>query len=88
VALEGTQEGIIDSRLLQELERRNTPEGNAYLARLREQVPLDFWPEGKGRGYDSEREGYYVWDIPDLAVPPVDMVAMRREVLRLLRGAG
>jgi hypothetical protein len=87
VALEGTQEGIIDSRLLQELERRNTPEGNAYLARLREQVPLDFWPDGKGRGYDSEREGYYVWDIPDTAVPPVDLPAMRRDVLRLLRGA-
>jgi hypothetical protein len=82
VALEGIQEGIIDSRLLQELERRNTPEGKAYLVALRQQVPLTFWPEGKGRDASS-----YVWDIPDLAVPPVDMVAMRREVLRLLRGA-
>jgi hypothetical protein len=83
VALEGLQEGIIDSRLLQELTRRNTPEGNAYLAKLRRQVPLTFWPDGKDRTASS-----YVWDIPDLAVPPVDLVAMRREVLRLLGEGG
>ena len=79
VALEGMQEGIIDSRLLQELERRATPEGNAYLDSLRAQVPKTFWPGGRNRDASS-----YVWDVPDLAVPPIDMVAMRREVLRLL----
>lgn len=83
VALEGMQEGTIDSRLLQELERRGTPEGDAYLSALRTQVPKTFWPGGKDRTASS-----YVWDIPDLAVPPVDMVAMRREVLRLLGEGG
>lgn len=80
VALEGMQEGIIDSRLLQELARRSTPEGNAYLDSLRAQVDWGFWPLGRGRDYSTS----YVWDVPDTAVPPVDMVAMRGEVLRLL----
>ena len=79
VALEGLQEGIIDSRLLQELERRDTRQGRIYLGELRRQVPLTFWPDGRNRDYSS-----YVWDVPDLAVPPVDMVKMRRDVLRLL----
>lgn len=79
VALEGLQEGIIDSRFLQELERSDTPEGNAYLADLRSRVPLDFWPEGKGRDYSG-----YVWDVPDTAVPPIDCAVMRRDVIRLL----
>lgn len=84
VALEGMQEGIIDSRMLQELARRDTPEGNAYLSELRAQVPITFWPDGKDRTASS-----YVWDVPDLAVPPVDLVAMRAELLRLLgRGDG
>jgi len=81
VALEGLADGIVDSRLLQDLERANTPEGNAYLAQLRAQVPLTFWPKGENRDASS-----YVWDVPDLAVPPIDLSAMRREVMRL-RGA-
>jgi hypothetical protein len=79
VALEGMSDGIVDSRLLQELERRNMPDGNAYLDKLRGQVDFGFWPNGKGRKHST-----YVWDIPDLTVPPVDMVAMRQDVLMLL----
>lgn len=78
MALEGISEGVIDSRLLQEVERLNTPDGNAYLASLKSQVEIKFWPQGKGRDYSS-----YVWDIPDLAVPPIDLVAMRKELLNL-----
>lgn len=80
VALEGMADGIVDSRLLQELERRGTPEGNAYLVALKARVPWTFWPDGHGRDYSG-----YVWDVPDTAVPPVDCAAMRRDVLRLLR---
>jgi hypothetical protein len=85
VALEGLQEGIIDSRFLQALERRGTPEGRAYLRHLRAQVwrQLGFWTDGKGR--DSST---YVWDVPDTQVPPVDCVAVRQEVLRLLGVSG
>lgn len=78
VALEGMSDGIIDSRLLQDLERMNTPEGNAYLEELRKKVDVGFWPLGRNREYSK-----YVWDIPDMAVPPIDMVQMRKEVLRL-----
>jgi hypothetical protein len=79
VALEGMAEGIVDSRLLQDLERRGGPEAQAYLAKLRASVPLTFWPDGRNRDYSKA----YVWDVPDTAVPPVDMVAMRAEVMRL-----
>lgn len=79
VALEGLQEGIIDSRLLQELERRDTRAGRAYLAALRKRVDLGFWTGGVNRDGSS-----YVWDVPDTQVPPVDCAQVRREVLRLL----
>jgi hypothetical protein len=79
VALEGLQDGIVDSRLLQELERRHSVVGDAYLKALREKVDLRFWPRGRGREYSK-----YPWDIPDTAVPPIDLVQMRREVVRLL----
>ena len=82
VALEGIQEGIIDSRFLQELERLDTEAGNAYLDNLKKSVPFGFWTNGHGRDYSS-----YVWDVPDLQVPPVDCVGVRREVLRLLEAA-
>lgn len=82
VALEGMQEGIIDSRLLQELERANTAAGNAYLSDLRKRVDFGFWPLGRGREYSTS----YVWDVPDTAVPPIDLQRMRREVLALLAG--
>lgn len=79
VALEGLQEGIIDSRLLQLLARRNTPEGNQYLRDLRASVDMRFWTNG------VNREGAaYVWDVPDTQVPPVDCIAVRRDVVRLL----
>ena len=81
VALEGMADGIVDSRLLQALAAKGGPEAQAYLDKLRAQVPLTFWPDGHNRDY-----GPYVWDVPDMAVPPVDLVAMRAEVLRLLRG--
>jgi hypothetical protein len=79
VALEGMQEGIIDSRFLQALARLNTPDGNAYLSELRAQVPVAFWPGGRVREYSS-----YPWDVPDTAVPPIDLVRMRSELVRLL----
>ena len=78
VALEGMAEGIVDSRLLQDLEQRGGHEAQAYIEKLRESVPLTFWPDGHGRDY-----GPYVWDVPDVAVPPVDLCAMRAEVMRL-----
>ena len=84
VALKGMADGIIDSRLLQELARRDTPAGNAYLESLRARVPVDFWPDGKRRDWNSGVPGYYVWDIPDVSVPPIDMVEMREELVRLL----
>jgi hypothetical protein len=79
VALEGMAEGIMDSRLLQELERVGSRDAQAYLGKLRASVPLTFWPLGRNREY-----GPYVWDVPDTAVPPVDLCGMRAEVLRLL----
>lgn len=79
VALEGMGEGVIDSRLLQELQRRNTEAGNAYLDHLRKSVPLGFWTSGHDREYSS-----YVWDVPDTQVPPIDCHQMRSEVLKLL----
>lgn len=82
VALEGMQEGIIDSRLLQQLERADTAAGNTYLSELRKRVDFGFWPLGRGRDYSTS----YVWDVPDTAVPPIDLQRMRREVLALLAG--
>lgn len=79
VALKGLSDGVIDSRFLQELERRNTPEGNAYLAELRSSVRLGFWPDGKTR-----KAGPYVWDVPDTAIPPVDLVKMRARLVEFL----
>ena len=79
VALEGLQDGIIDSRLLQEVERLNTPEGNHYLEMLRGQIDMKFWPQGRNRDYSKS----YVWDIPDVSMPPIDMCIMRKELLRL-----
>ena len=79
VAYEGLQEGIIDSRLLQALERRHTPEGTRYLNELRRRVTLGFWTDGKNRDASS-----YVWDVPDTQVPPIDPIKVRHDVLLLL----
>lgn len=83
VALEGIQEGIIDSRLLQALERKHSPAGDRYLYQLRKRVDLRFWTNGVNRDGSS-----YVWDIPDTQEPPIDPVAVRHEVLRLLAEKG
>lgn len=80
VALEGMAEGIVDSRLLQDLARTGGQAAQAYLAKLRAQVEFSFWPGGRGRDY-----GPYVWDVPDIAVPPIDLCAMRQELVRLRR---
>ena len=80
VALEGMSDGIIDSRLLQELQRLNTPEGNAYLSDLRAKVDQKFSLLRRNHGWTA----FNVWDVRDTAVPPIDMVAMRRDVVRLL----
>lgn len=79
VALEAMQEGIIDSRLLQELERRGTEAGRQYLDALRASVELDFWKDGRDRSASG-----YVWDEADLQVPAIDCCKVRRDVLRLL----
>ncbi len=82
VALEGMAEGIIDSRFLQELERRDTPEGRRYLHKLRRSVDVGFWRDGRNRSASD-----YPWDVPDVQVPEIDCVVVRAKVLALLREA-
>jgi len=82
VALEGMADGIVDNRLLQTLARKNTMEGNAYLAELRKKVPDLYAPVGM-----RYADGAYPWDGPDLAKPPLDCREIRSDVLKLLEDA-
>jgi len=88
VGLEGWREGIVDYRLLRELERQivahpsheQAADAGEWLQDLSDRVDTRFWPGGRGPGYAQ-----YYWDVPDTAVPPIaDFNAMRKQALEYL----
>ncbi len=80
VGMDGMREGIIDFKLLHELERRG---GNdEWLNNLVKEIPLNFW-DGTDSPKGPEGSSYY-WDVPDTATPRLDVGKMREETCRLL----
>ena len=74
VGLEGGREGIVDYRVLRELERQiaarpdheRAAQAAEWLQDLADRVDTGFWPGGRKPAYAQ-----YYWDVPDTAVPPV-----------------
>lgn len=80
VGLEGIREGIIDFKILHEVERRGSNE--TWLDEITKVVPLNFW-EGTDLPKGPESSKYW-WDGCDTAKPKFDLDAIRAEACRRL----
>ena len=87
VGLEGVRDGIIDYRVLRQLEllmeqnprHDSVPKIANWLQSISDRIDTQFWPEGRLVNYSD-----YSWDVPDTAVPPLDGAEVRRQALHFI----